>query len=104
LSVRTSFEHSASPSVRNVDIKMAQALSPSISDEARSTAMATDSPSPHSNRKPYRPPSPAVSPAQSIAEAWKRESSESQEKWRRIDVNVRARYTAPRRQDTKPKM
>jgi hypothetical protein len=49
-------------------------------------------------------PSP-LSPAQAIAEAWKRESNENQEKWRRIDAGVKVRYNKPVRiLDRKTKM
>jgi len=52
---------------------------------------------------PQRPPSentsatfPSnLSPFQAIAEAWKRESKESQEKWRKIDANIKKRYNEP---------
>jgi len=39
--------------------------------------MPTDSPPPHS--KQFCPPSPTISPAQAIADAWKKESMESQD-------------------------
>jgi len=58
--------------------------------------MATDSASTHSIRKSVAcTPSSPLSPAQAIAEAWKRESQENQEKWRLIDAEVKARYNAP---------
>ncbi|KAF8895738.1 hypothetical protein CPB84DRAFT_1682180 [Gymnopilus junonius] len=45
--------------------------------------MASDSPSTHSVKKQVCPPNAPLSPAQAIAEAWKRETLENQEKWRR---------------------
>ncbi|KAF9010610.1 hypothetical protein BDQ17DRAFT_1234235 [Cyathus striatus] len=66
--------------------------------------MTTDSPSPRSVQKHICPPSPTLSPAQAIADAWKRESLQSQEQWRRIDVNVRTQYSSPRKPNPKPKM
>lgn len=41
--------------------------------------------------------SPTLSPADSIAEAWKKESHENQEKWRREDLKVKYEYEARRR-------
>ncbi|KAF8236034.1 hypothetical protein L208DRAFT_1391465 [Tricholoma matsutake] len=70
--------------------------------EPISTQMTTDSPPLSSVRK--QPNNPNVSPAQAIADAWKRESAESQEKWRRIDANVRLRYNSPPRSDPKSRM
>lgn len=58
-------------------------------------------------RKETRTPSPKpTSPtlAQFIAEAWKRESAESQERWRKKDQDVKQRYTAGRRKSVKTKM
>ncbi|RDB25228.1 hypothetical protein Hypma_007928 [Hypsizygus marmoreus] len=71
-----------------------------------SIQMSSDSPPLRSARKqtPPRPPSPPPSPAQAIADAWKRESAESQEAWRRINARVRLRYTAPPRNDPKSKL
>ncbi|TFK25209.1 hypothetical protein FA15DRAFT_590926 [Coprinopsis marcescibilis] len=67
--------------------------------------MTADSQSPQGARKPVAPaPIPSSPLAQAIAEAWKRETQESQEKWRRMDANVRHRYNAPRRPDAKTKM
>ncbi|KAF9527339.1 hypothetical protein CPB83DRAFT_856384 [Crepidotus variabilis] len=58
--------------------------------------MASDSPSPNHVRKQVAcPPSPTMSPSQAIAEAWKRESMENQEKWRRVDADVKVRYNTP---------
>jgi hypothetical protein len=46
-----------------------------------------------------------LSPADAIAEAWKKESKENQEKWRREDVKVRYDYEARRRwKKDRPKM
>jgi hypothetical protein len=46
-----------------------------------------------------------LSPAEAIAEAWKRESMENQDKWWRIDAEVKARYNKPvRNLDRKTKM
>ena len=48
---------------------------------------------------------PTLSPADAIAEAWKRESQESQEKWRREDAKVKNDYEARRRwKKDRPKM
>jgi len=68
--------------------------------------MATDSPSPspQSVRKNASSTSSTVSPAQAIADAWKRESLENQEKWRRIDADVKTRFNTPRKPDRKSKM
>ncbi|KAF8893511.1 hypothetical protein BD779DRAFT_1506658 [Infundibulicybe gibba] len=66
--------------------------------------MTSDSPPSNSTRKQSPPSSPKLSPAQAIAEAWKRESVETQQRWRNLDANVRSRYTAPRRKDPKAKM
>ncbi|KAF6763141.1 hypothetical protein DFP72DRAFT_524833 [Ephemerocybe angulata] len=56
-------------------------------------------------RKSAGPQTPLANPlAQAIADAWKRESAESQDKWRRLDASVKTRYNTPRRPDTKPKM
>ncbi|KIK09818.1 hypothetical protein K443DRAFT_81877 [Laccaria amethystina LaAM-08-1] len=68
------------------------------------SAMTSNSPSPHSAQKNVCPPSPTMSPAQAIAEAWKRESLESREKWVRADANVRARYDSRRSYGGKTKM
>ncbi|EDR11556.1 uncharacterized protein LACBIDRAFT_313883 [Laccaria bicolor S238N-H82] len=68
------------------------------------TAMKSNSPSPHSAQKNVCPPSPTMSPAQAIAEAWKRESLESREKWMRVDANVGARYDSRRTHGGKTKM
>jgi len=40
---------------------------------------------------------PTLSPAEEIAEAWRKESQESQERWRREDAKVRYDYEARRR-------
>ncbi|KAF8160709.1 hypothetical protein B0H34DRAFT_697784 [Crassisporium funariophilum] len=67
--------------------------------------MASDSPSPHGARsRNVCPPSPTISPAQAIADAWKRESMENQEKWKRIDADVKTRFNAPRKPGRKTKM
>ena len=58
--------------------------------------MPTDSPPPHSRK------SPTISPAQAIADAWEKESMESQDKWRRLDVKIR--FNAPRKPDRNAKM
>jgi len=48
---------------------------------------------------------PALSPADEIAEAWKKESQESQEKWWREEAKVRYEYEARRRwKKDRPKM
>lgn len=41
--------------------------------------------------------SPNLSPVDAIAEAWKKESRENQEKWRREDFKVKHDYEARRR-------
>ncbi|PPQ95309.1 hypothetical protein CVT26_008153 [Gymnopilus dilepis] len=66
--------------------------------------MASDSPTTHSVRKHVYPPSSTLSPAQAIAEAWKRESKENQERWKKIDADVKTRFNAPRRPERKTKM
>jgi len=68
--------------------------------------MATDSPSLLNARNLFAcPPNLTLTPAQAIAEAWKRESIENQEKWRRIDAEVKVRYSKPVRiLDRKTKM
>ncbi|KII92689.1 hypothetical protein PLICRDRAFT_172748 [Plicaturopsis crispa FD-325 SS-3] len=43
-------------------------------------------------RSPRQPAQRDLSPAQSIAEAWKRESEENQEKWRQAEAKVKQRY------------
>ncbi|KIM45354.1 hypothetical protein M413DRAFT_66591, partial [Hebeloma cylindrosporum] len=65
--------------------------------------MTSDSPSPHS-RKQVCPPSPIISPAQAIADAWKKESMESQAKWQRLDAEVKIRFNTPRKPDRRTKM
>ncbi|KIM78827.1 hypothetical protein PILCRDRAFT_823935 [Piloderma croceum F 1598] len=48
---------------------------------------------------------PTLSPADAIAEAWKKESQENQEKWRREDAKARYDYEARRRwKKDRPKM
>ncbi|PCH36023.1 hypothetical protein WOLCODRAFT_28303 [Wolfiporia cocos MD-104 SS10] len=61
--------------------------------------MASDSPSHpycqminHASR-----PMQNMSPAQAIAEAWKRETPESQRQWRMADVRAREQYVSPPR-------
>ncbi|TEB38507.1 hypothetical protein FA13DRAFT_1726175 [Coprinellus micaceus] len=70
--------------------------------------MTSDSQSPSQTRPRQNASTPAAAPlsplAQAIADAWKRESAESQDKWRRLDASVKTRYSTPRRPDTKPKM
>ncbi|KAK0240724.1 hypothetical protein EDD85DRAFT_376465 [Armillaria nabsnona] len=67
-----------------------------IYDSAR-LAMTTDASSPRKGSGPI-PPSPKIlSPAEAIAEAWKRETEESKSRWRRIDEDVKRRYTNPHR-------
>ncbi|KJA27848.1 hypothetical protein HYPSUDRAFT_130443 [Hypholoma sublateritium FD-334 SS-4] len=66
--------------------------------------MTSDSSSSKSLRRQVCPPSPTISPAQAIADAWKRESQENQEKWRKLDAEVKIRYSTPRRADRKTKM
>jgi hypothetical protein len=49
--------------------------------------------------------SPTLSPAEAIAEAWKKESQENQEKWRREEAKVRYDYEARQRwKKDRPKM
>ncbi|KAF8197892.1 hypothetical protein BJ912DRAFT_952481 [Pholiota molesta] len=66
--------------------------------------MTSDSSSSHGVRKEVCPPSPTVSPAQAIADAWRRESPENQEKWRKLDSEVKTRYNADRKARPKTKM
>jgi hypothetical protein len=48
---------------------------------------------------------PSLSPADAIAEAWKKESQESQEKWRREDMKIKLEYEARQRwKKDRPKM
>jgi len=64
--------------------------------------MTADSPSLNMARQQVPGP---LTPAQAIAEAWKRESMENQEKWWRINEEVKARYNKPVRiLDRKTKM
>ncbi|KAF9000581.1 hypothetical protein BDZ89DRAFT_1082244 [Hymenopellis radicata] len=50
------------------------------------------------NETPPSPkPSPKLSPAQAISEAWKRESAESKERWRRLQEEAKRQYTNPRK-------
>ncbi|EGO00386.1 hypothetical protein SERLA73DRAFT_89355 [Serpula lacrymans var. lacrymans S7.3] len=63
--------------------------------------MTSDVPRPKQDPKRqqgFHEPSPSLSPAQAIAEAWQRESSQSQELWRQADSKVRELYSAPRPQ------
>ncbi|KAF9023948.1 hypothetical protein BDZ89DRAFT_1069483 [Hymenopellis radicata] len=46
---------------------------------------------------PSPKPSPKLSPAQAISEAWKRESAESKERWRRLQEEAKRQYTNPRK-------
>jgi hypothetical protein len=65
--------------------------------------MAADSPPPHRDvTNATNATTTPVSPAQAIADAWKRESLENQEKWRRIDTDVKTRFT--RKPDRTSKM
>ena len=66
--------------------------------------MAADSPSPHRDVTNATNGTPPVSPAQAIADAWKRETLENQEIWRRIDADVKARFNVPRKPDRTSKM
>ena len=68
--------------------------------------MAADSPSPHRNvtNATNATTTPIVSPAQAIADAWNRETSENQEKWRRIDEYVQIRFNVPPKPDRTSKM
>ena len=68
--------------------------------------MAADSPSPHRDvtNATNTTTTPTVSPAQAIADAWKRETLENQEKWRRIDADVKTRFNVPRKPDRTSKM
>ncbi|KAF9462445.1 hypothetical protein BDZ94DRAFT_1261383 [Collybia nuda] len=66
--------------------------------------MTSTSPPLRSIRKQSFPPSPTPSPAQAIADAWQRETSENQEKWKRINAAVGTRYATPARNVPKPKM
>ncbi|KAI0823416.1 hypothetical protein BC628DRAFT_535227 [Trametes gibbosa] len=67
------------------------------------SAMPSDPPSPA--RPPKRPTAQrtqtpqrsALTPAQAIAQAWMRESPESQKKWRAADAQAKDRYTDPLR-------
>jgi len=48
---------------------------------------------------------PTSAPADAIAEAWKKESQESQEQWRREETKVKLDYEARRRwKKDRPKM
>ncbi|THU86548.1 hypothetical protein K435DRAFT_782813 [Dendrothele bispora CBS 962.96] len=61
--------------------------------------MSPKSPKPSTPRNKSNttpPPSPPLSPAHSIAEAWRKESSDSKAMWRRINDNVRRRYNEAR--------
>lgn len=65
-------------------------------DSAR-LAMTTNASSPSKGSGPV-PPSPKnLSPAEAIAEAWKRETEQSKARWRRIDEDVKRHYTSPYR-------
>lgn len=66
--------------------------------------MAADSPSPHRDVTNATNATPPVSPAQAIADAWRRESLENQEIWRRIDADVKTRFNVPRKPDRTSKM
>ena len=66
-------------------------------------------PSPHraqSTTSPVRvqnsavPRTVSLSPAQAIAQAWLRESAESQQQWRVADLRVKQQYLNPIRWDT----
>ncbi|KAH9929565.1 uncharacterized protein BXZ73DRAFT_102094 [Epithele typhae] len=67
------------------------------------TVMPSDPPSPtHAPRSgPHRTPTtpttprPALSPAQAIAQAWLRESAESQHQWRMADIRAKQKYLDP---------
>ncbi|KAG7446659.1 uncharacterized protein BT62DRAFT_1005948 [Guyanagaster necrorhizus] len=63
--------------------------------ESTRLAMTANASSP-SKASEQSPPSPKfLSPAEAIAEAWKRETEESKARWRRIDEDARRRYTNP---------
>ena len=67
--------------------------------------MAADSPSPHRDvTNATNATTNSVSPAQAIADAWRRETLENQEKWRRIDADVKTRFNVPRKPDRTSKM
>lgn len=67
--------------------------------------MAADSPSPHRDVTiATNGTTTPVSPAQAIADAWRRETLENQEIWRRIDADVKTRFNVPRKPDRTSKM
>ena len=67
--------------------------------------MAADSPSPHRDvTNASNATTNSVSPAQAIADAWRRETLENQEIWRRIDADVKTRFNVPRKPDRTSKM
>ncbi|KAF9257954.1 hypothetical protein L218DRAFT_964898 [Marasmius fiardii PR-910] len=56
---------------------------------------AQASPQKHRKTSP-RPTSKMLSPAEAIAEAWKRESEESKARWMRIHANMQRKHSEPR--------
>ncbi|KAI0929865.1 hypothetical protein AcV5_006716 [Taiwanofungus camphoratus] len=72
--------------------------------------MASDPSPPHrpiTHRASQPPQNMPLTPAQAIAEAWKRESPETQKQWRMADVKAREQYLSPQRWGKKlngPKM
>jgi len=69
--------------------------------DAATTEMPNDS---SSSQTLSQPPLSPLSPAQAIAEAWKRESADNQEKWRRVDAEVKVKFDGARKSVRKGKM
>ncbi|KAK0213217.1 hypothetical protein DFS33DRAFT_105360 [Desarmillaria ectypa] len=59
--------------------------------------MTTDASSTQKGSGNITPSPKLLSPAEAIAEAWRRETEESKARWRRIDEDVRRHYTNPHR-------
>jgi hypothetical protein len=67
--------------------------------------MTADSPSLNMARQQVTCTSGPLTPAQAIADAWERESTENREKWWQIEAAVKTRYNKPVRiLDRKTKM
>ncbi|KAL7281497.1 hypothetical protein ACG7TL_004812 [Trametes sanguinea] len=70
------------------------------------TQMPSDPPSPARPQRPTHPRTQtttarsALTPAQAIAQAWMRESPESQQKWRKADALAKEKYMNPIRWNT----
>ncbi|KAF7782235.1 hypothetical protein Agabi119p4_1611 [Agaricus bisporus var. burnettii] len=76
-------------------------IKPSITYEISPCPMTSNPPPSPGKDAPHRS---MVSPAQAIAEAWKRETLESQERWRKLNEEMKRKYQEARRRYPVSKM